>query len=237
MCRLCKFLQLFALHSSSHVMLAMALERVLFVFRPVMSLDPDQRFVKMMLCAAWCLSAFYSLPQIYVWRTFQLTRNWSQCTTIWQTMRRRCEIPLETRIPSETVYTLAHLITVFWLPAVGITIIYATIFRTVLQRQRRFAQTNLPLVQCPLSSNSGQEEMDETQMHSDVQMSHHIINRIFKRTLLVAVVYVLCWLPYNVQALVRSVVRIDSAWMEYLDLLTILIALDSVINPLLYNVT
>ncbi len=74
---------------------------------------------------SWVAAVLCSLCQWFIWGTTELAPGWEQCLTIWD--QRRFELqksaPLYSQDPldgarrrSETVYMVAHLLTVFWLP-------------------------------------------------------------------------------------------------------------------------
>uniref|UniRef100_A0A1I8BDF2 G_PROTEIN_RECEP_F1_2 domain-containing protein n=1 Tax=Meloidogyne hapla TaxID=6305 RepID=A0A1I8BDF2_MELHA len=74
-------------------------------------------------------AALVSVPQWFVWTTIDM-RTWSQCTTIWHKIRAIEYIhggePTES-FTGEKIYTLLHLLTVFWLPFLAILAAYVYI--------------------------------------------------------------------------------------------------------------
>lgn len=75
------------------------------------------------------------MPQLFVWQKYNLTKNFSQCTTIWGIKRR--ENLTDSYAQLEKVYSIGHALTVFWLPAFGIAVCYGIVFHKLVQRQKR----------------------------------------------------------------------------------------------------
>ncbi|KAF7632942.1 G_PROTEIN_RECEP_F1_2 domain-containing protein [Meloidogyne graminicola] len=82
-----------------------------------------------LILICYIAAALVSVPQWFVWTTIDM-RSWSQCTTVWH--KRRAIEYIEGSEPTESftgekIYTLLHLLTVFWLPFLGIFAAYVYI--------------------------------------------------------------------------------------------------------------
>ncbi len=147
--KVCKFFQLFALHLCSNLMVAMAAERALNVYRPTRALEKSSSgfwssTVNILVVIAWTASVFFSLPQLIVWETLELSSDWEQCTTVFQVQQymdslRNVSQPIgEGYWTVDKIYNMSHLVTVFWLPALLITVAYGSVFHKLLSiRQQK----------------------------------------------------------------------------------------------------
>uniref|UniRef100_A0A183CJC7 G_PROTEIN_RECEP_F1_2 domain-containing protein n=2 Tax=Globodera pallida TaxID=36090 RepID=A0A183CJC7_GLOPA len=94
LCRLFNLLSMFTLYLSSNIVICIALDR-LFTVLTARRMDLGQRklnLVRLMLTLAWSFSLLFSLPQLFVWTTYNpfkdaISRGWVQCTDIWSINR------------------------------------------------------------------------------------------------------------------------------------------------------
>nr|CAD2197125.1 unnamed protein product [Meloidogyne enterolobii] len=147
---LCKAMQYswdFCFHLMSFGVLSIALDRLRTVYG-LMRMEKTGkmagavasrqiRFVKRLtiiifqrlILLSYVGAALVSVPQWFVWTTIDM-RTWSQCTTIWHKIRAIEYIhggePTES-FTGEKIYTLLHLLTVFWLPFLAILAAYVYI--------------------------------------------------------------------------------------------------------------
>ncbi|KAL3073104.1 hypothetical protein niasHT_035380 [Heterodera trifolii] len=90
LCRLFNLLSMFTLYLSSNIVICIALDR-LFTVLTAQRMDLGQQklnLVRLMLTLAWTFSLLFSLPQLFVWTTYNpfkdtTSRGWVQCTDIW----------------------------------------------------------------------------------------------------------------------------------------------------------
>uniref|UniRef100_A0A914GXC4 G-protein coupled receptors family 1 profile domain-containing protein n=1 Tax=Globodera rostochiensis TaxID=31243 RepID=A0A914GXC4_GLORO len=133
LCRFIKFMHTFAFQISSNVIVCIALDRLLSVLS-ASHRNPDQaaRRMRLMLLVAWLTAALISLPQFAVWRSFQAFENppWSQCMQMWEIQRAVAQrdatatASTTTLMHEESIYVIAHMMLIFWVPAFIILLCY-----------------------------------------------------------------------------------------------------------------
>ncbi|KAL3081839.1 hypothetical protein niasHS_012781 [Heterodera schachtii] len=134
LCRFIKFMHTFAFQISSNVIVCIALDRLLSVLS-ASHRNPDQaaRRMRLMLLVAWLTAALISLPQFAIWRSFQAFDNppWNQCMQIWEIQRAMAQQSDPTTKASpkmlkneESLYVIAHMMLIFWVPAFIILLCY-----------------------------------------------------------------------------------------------------------------
>ncbi|KAI3414188.1 hypothetical protein GPALN_011645 [Globodera pallida] len=135
LCRFIKFMHTFAFQISSNVIVCIALDRLLSVLS-ASHRNPDQaaRRMRLMLLVAWLTAALISLPQFAVWRSFQAFESppWSQCMQMWEIQRAVAQrdaataaaASTTTLMHEESIYVIAHMMLIFWVPAFIILLCY-----------------------------------------------------------------------------------------------------------------
>uniref|UniRef100_A0A183BR65 G_PROTEIN_RECEP_F1_2 domain-containing protein n=1 Tax=Globodera pallida TaxID=36090 RepID=A0A183BR65_GLOPA len=90
--------------------------------------------MRLMLLVAWLTAALISLPQFAVWRSFQAFESppWSQCMQMWEIQRAVAQrdaataaaASTTTLMHEESIYVIAHMMLIFWVPAFIILLCY-----------------------------------------------------------------------------------------------------------------
>lgn len=137
---LCKLMQFFnstAFQISSNIIVCIAFDR-LFVVLYKWRTAKIRRVLRISLGLAWFLAILLNLPQLFTWTVITPYPGtypaWKQCVTVWL-YKRQVEMnsnPNSTKfIPEpifdEYMYTLFHLLVIFWLPLALIVICYVVV--------------------------------------------------------------------------------------------------------------
>uniref|UniRef100_A0A914M1J6 G-protein coupled receptors family 1 profile domain-containing protein n=1 Tax=Meloidogyne incognita TaxID=6306 RepID=A0A914M1J6_MELIC len=154
-CRLYQFLSAFSYYSNSNVVVAIGIDRLKVVYSSQVqgSNGSSIRRVRLFLGIAWALAFICALPQIFFWTNFELSKGWSQCTTIWQIaehhlsnnstrpMSRHWSLSKQTQL----YYELLHQAGVFVIPFISL---FASYFLIVLRVIRYTLKPNQLLANC-----------------------------------------------------------------------------------------
>ncbi|VDD92972.1 unnamed protein product [Enterobius vermicularis] len=137
-CKSVVYLWMFAHHLMSFAIMIIAIDRAKTVWN-LMKIKIKGRFprpnskircIKVMITLTYVLAGILSLPQWFVWSSYTFG-NWSQCTTMWQAAKARdfSEKKEDWKyfFQWETVYSVAHLLTMFWVPFLIVVISYACV--------------------------------------------------------------------------------------------------------------
>lgn len=141
LCRTVRFVHAFCFYATSNLVAAIGIDRLhvtVYVDRPKMR-SPLGRIttrnnVRWLASIAWGAAFLSSLPQLFVWGTFEPFPQWAQCVTIW-TIAKYQQLTANNETSDaqvhlyyqEKLYDGLHLALVFWIPAVFITVSYASI--------------------------------------------------------------------------------------------------------------
>uniref|UniRef100_A0A914WLE7 G-protein coupled receptors family 1 profile domain-containing protein n=1 Tax=Plectus sambesii TaxID=2011161 RepID=A0A914WLE7_9BILA len=151
LCKIVKFLHTVSFQVSSNVIVCIALDRLLSVLSSAHN-SPERALkrTKYMLLIAWALAVLISAPQFAVWKTFLAFEeyNWNQCAQIWQIARWNYrpmllsndtaglngtgvfsyDDSLMDRLSNEEqVYTVIHMLFIFWIPSAIVGLCYLTV--------------------------------------------------------------------------------------------------------------
>ncbi|CAD6185285.1 unnamed protein product [Caenorhabditis auriculariae] len=146
LCRMFQLLSMFAMYSSSNIVVCIAVDRL----RNVMYADKVRGKPKMMnpvtvlAALSWIFSFACSLPQLLAWQTFEVPMygGWTQCTDIWQISRFGGNLTIDphskilTRFV-ENSYNILHLVLVFWGPLLVLVVCHVLIATKLMQYSLR----------------------------------------------------------------------------------------------------
>lgn len=88
---------------------------------------------------AWILAILWSLPQLYVWRTINVSEEWVQCSDIWliyaheKPQNSTLEDPFPYNNFTQQFYNVTHLILVFYGPLLMLLVSYVIIAVKLMQ--------------------------------------------------------------------------------------------------------
>ncbi|XP_042329958.1 putative gonadotropin-releasing hormone II receptor [Sceloporus undulatus] len=175
-CRLLMFLKLLAMYASAFLTAIIGLDRQAAILRPL-AIAEGWRRNRVLLQAAWMLSAGLSIPQLFLFRTVTIAspQNFTQCTT-----RGSFARPWH-----EAAYNLFTFLCLFLLPLAVMLACYARILMEISRRLR---------------SCSGNGAGGASARELPLRRSRNPIPRARLRMLglSVAIVgsFVVCWTPY-----------------------------------------
>lgn len=230
-CKTIYYLTTLTFHGLSNSFSAIAVQRMNSVFN-VRRIGNVYR-TKVIVFFAWVLATIESVPQAIVFKSANALQLTDCTTTFWKERYRECTRYYWSLVESgqnltddryaelfrdcmrnigttEKIYDTVHLLTIFWAPFLLITLLnLAILFKLNVASNRN-----------PVAA-----------------MRHKSRNTIIsKRISALSVCYILCWLPYNVCAIVH--IFRESLLSEYptlMDILTDVMVVNSLISPFLYK--
>nr|WNE31494.1 GnRHR1-A subtype [Haliotis discus hannai] len=178
-CRILMFFRAFGLYLSSFTLVTISLDRYFAIMRPLSLNDADKRG-KIMLVLAWIFSFVASIPQSVI---FHVEKHpvypwFTQCVTF-----NFFPTPIH-----ELAYNLFHVIAVYGMPLLIITVSYS-------------------LILCEISKKSRQSknELQDTSSRAKIGLRRSAMGNIerarirtLKMTLVIVGVFAMCWTPYFV---------------------------------------
>nr|XP_005300801.1 gonadotropin-releasing hormone II receptor-like [Chrysemys picta bellii] len=168
-CRLLMYLKLLAMYASAFITVVISLDRQAAILRPL-AIAQAHRRNRLMLYAAWLLSAGLSVPQLFLFHTVTIRspQTFTQCTT-WGSFPRRWH---------ETAYNMLGFACLFLLPLLIMVSCYS---RILLEISRRMG-TGLFSKEVALRRSS-----------SNIPRARL---RVLKLSLVIVSSFVVCWTPY-----------------------------------------
>ncbi|XP_068000441.1 gonadotropin-releasing hormone II receptor-like [Melanerpes formicivorus] len=169
-CRLLMYLRLLAMYASAFVTVVISLDRQAAILRPL-AITRARRRNRLMLHAAWLLSAGLSVPQLFLFRTVTLRppHNFTQCTT-----RGSFAQPWH-----ETLYNMLGFSCLFLLP---LLIMVCSYTRILLEISRRMG--------------SGLFFSRDVSLRCSRNNIPRARLRMLKMSLVIVSSFILCWTPY-----------------------------------------
>ncbi|XP_052664261.1 gonadotropin-releasing hormone II receptor-like [Harpia harpyja] len=169
-CRLLMYLRLLAMYASAFVTVVISLDRQAAILRPL-AIARARRRNRIMLYAAWLLSAGLSVPQLFLFHTVTLhpPHNFTQCTT-------RGSFPQPWH---EAVYNMLGFACLFLLPLLIMICCYT---RILLEISRRMG-----------SSLFSSQDVSLRCSRNNIPRARL---RMLKMSLVIVSSFILCWTPY-----------------------------------------
>ncbi|KAK2151348.1 hypothetical protein LSH36_366g00012 [Paralvinella palmiformis] len=121
LCRFVKYTQVLGMYASSYVLVTTAIDRYLAICRPLTSHVMTNARIHMLVAVAWALSAFFSVPQVFIFRYRQVAPGSYNCWADFE--------PMWTLQLYITWFTLA----VYVVPLIILVVSYSWICYTVWQ--------------------------------------------------------------------------------------------------------
>ncbi|XP_019293226.1 vasopressin V2 receptor isoform X1 [Panthera pardus] len=215
LCRAVKYLQMVGMYASSYMILAMTLDRHRAICRPMLAYrhGGGARWNRPVL-VAWAFSLILSLPQLFIFAQ----RDVGDGTGVLDCWARFAE-PWGLR-----AYVTWIALMVFVAPALGIAACQVLIFREI----------HASLVPGPAERAGGCRGGRRTGSPSEGARVSAAMAKTVRMTLVIVIVYVLCWAPF-------FLVQLWSAWDPEAPregppfvLLMLLASLNSCTNPWIY---
>uniref|UniRef100_A0A8C0IR95 Type II GnRH receptor n=1 Tax=Chelonoidis abingdonii TaxID=106734 RepID=A0A8C0IR95_CHEAB len=168
-CRLLMYLKLLAMYASAFITVVISLDRQAAILRPL-AIAQAHRRNRLMLYAAWLLSAGLSLPQLFLFHTVTIRspQNFTQCTTQGSFPRRWHEM----------AYNMLGFTCLFLLPLLIMVCCYS---RILLEISRRMG-TSLFSKEVPLRRSTN--NIPRARL------------RVLKLSLVIVSSFIVCWTPY-----------------------------------------
>ncbi|KAK0411030.1 hypothetical protein QR680_005441 [Steinernema hermaphroditum] len=232
-CVAMRFMDHLVFQISSIIMVCIALYRLYALRYPMVVSTVGQARVLCLMGVAWLLAALLSLPQVFIWKEVHM--EMTQCVTVWTERILRNQSAPESMTHMK-LYSVYHLMTVFYVPLTILTISYVCIMsdicRTLRQKEEPLSATEMTKVSSQRYSVRllgpfplrGQDRLRRAKVKS------------LRITLFLILAYVVTWLPYNLLSW-WMVVNVEG-YRKIEDLLyclNCLVVLNSVINPFIYG--
>ncbi|XP_063301715.1 gonadotropin-releasing hormone II receptor-like [Pelobates fuscus] len=169
-CRILMFLKLLSMYSCAFVTVVISVDRQSAILNPL-AINDAKKKNKIMLLAAWLMSALLSVPQLFLFHTVTITepQHFTQCTTRgnfrehWQ----------------ETVYNMVSFVCLFLLPLLIMISCYS---RILLEISRRMSKGTISSKEVYLRRSKN--NIPKARM------------RTLKMSIVIVSSFIICWTPY-----------------------------------------
>lgn len=183
-CRLVKYLQVLGMFSSTYMIVAMTLDRYQAVCNPMVKFRRASTRLNIPLCTAWGISVLGSLPQVFIFSQTEVEPGVFDC---WANFIQPWGL--------QTYITWITLV-IFVLPVVTVVVCQVRICRAIhinlFQKIQQHGSVSRPFP----SRASGVAAMSKARV------------KTLKMTVVIVLVYVICWAPF-------FTVQLWSAWDEH----------------------
>ncbi|XP_043483308.1 gonadotropin-releasing hormone II receptor-like isoform X2 [Leptopilina heterotoma] len=209
MCRIMAFFRMFGLYLSSFILVCISVDRYYAVIKPL-QLGNIQKRGKIMLVGAWMGSVVCSTPQMIVFHVENHPNfTWYQQCITFNTF------PSSTH---ELTYSLFGMLMMYWVPLTVIIYTYTSILIEIYKRSR-------------------DSDVDKIRRSSLGYLGRARI-RTLKMTIIIVLVFFVCWTPYYVMSLWywvdrSSAIKVDQKIQRALFLFA---CTNSCMNPIVYGV-
>lgn len=166
-CKLVHFCSSFAFCSCSNLIASVAIVRWLVVRRITQTYSLETHNFFMILCFAYGLAAICSLPQFLIWAVFHPFAKyptWAQCVTKWSIANWNSDGNI--RFTEEHIYSILHLLFIFWIPFFIVIISYLRVFFLLKRNIREIDTTFYNIKQYSVLNADG--KMDSTLEYTDL---------------------------------------------------------------------
>ncbi|XP_014248903.1 cardioacceleratory peptide receptor-like isoform X2 [Cimex lectularius] len=218
-CKLVRFMQAVVTYSSTYVLVALSLDRLDAITRP-MNFSGSWRRARLLVGFAWSLSAVFSSPILFLYEE-RLIQGSAQC---W--------IELGSSFKWQLYMSLVAL-TLFLIPAVVITGCYTVIVYTIWTKSVHITRDSQQST--PLKNGDKHDENDIRRASSRGIIPRAKIKTV-KMTFVIVFVFILCWSPYIVFDLLQvfGYVPRTQTNIAVATFIQSLAPLNSAANPVIY---
>ncbi|KAJ8673744.1 hypothetical protein QAD02_005006, partial [Eretmocerus hayati] len=170
MCRVTAFFRMFGLYLSSFILICISLDRYHAILRPLHMVDIDRRGRVMITCA-WIGATIFALPQAVIFHEEKHPDFpwYKQCIT-YNTFDNRAH---------EVIYSVFGMVTMYLIPLIVIVFSYTSILAEIIKR----------------SKENNSSDGDGIRRSSLGFLGRAKI-RTLKMTVIIVVVFFVCWAPY-----------------------------------------
>ncbi|XP_043233327.1 cardioacceleratory peptide receptor-like [Amphibalanus amphitrite] len=185
-CKIIKFFQILVTYSSTYVLVALSIDRCDAITHP-MNFTGSWRRARLLIATAWCLSAVFSAPYLYLYRE-QLVG-----------VPPRIECWIDVGSPRNwQLYMSLTATSLFILPAVIIAACYIIIVITIWRKGKELGsaaeKTSLPAGR---RSTAADDQADrDTKRASSRGIIPKAKIKTVKMTFVIISVFIMCWSPY-----------------------------------------
>ncbi|XP_050028627.2 uncharacterized protein [Dermacentor andersoni] len=238
LCKLVKFLQMFALYLSTFILVVIAFDRFAAMRFP-MRRPSARRTATRMVAAAWTSAALLSLPQVFIFRVQRgpFAEEFYQCVTYgfysaqWQ----------------EQLYTSLSLVCMFLLPLATLVTTYICTFYTISVQRSAFVPARKSSKERG-SRKYGRRRAGEQSSCSEArppssmeEARRRLLHRAKMKSLMITVVivaaFIICWTPYYSMMIIFIFLEPDDQLTEELQAgIFFFGSSTAMINPLIYGV-
>ncbi|GFN90514.1 cardioacceleratory peptide receptor [Plakobranchus ocellatus] len=224
-CKMLKFSQITVMYSSTYMLVALSIDRLDAVARPLHFTGSWLR-AKVLVATAWILSGVFAVPQLVLFKA----------------MNNQCQIYLDTMLQWKVYVTLVAL-SIFFIPACIILVCYLAIIVVIFNSSdlsSTISRGNKAKESDTLRCSEG--ERGARNRSVSCQSSRGVIPqakiRTIKMTFMIVLVFIVCWSPYFVFNLcsVFGAVPPSAAMQKISIFIQSLCPLNSAANPLIYGV-
>ncbi|XP_043483307.1 gonadotropin-releasing hormone II receptor-like isoform X1 [Leptopilina heterotoma] len=224
MCRIMAFFRMFGLYLSSFILVCISVDRYYAVIKPL-QLGNIQKRGKIMLVGAWMGSVVCSTPQMIVFHVENHPNfTWYQQCITFNTF------PSSTH---ELTYSLFGMLMMYWVPLTVIIYTYTSILIEIYKRSRDSDVGKNRLI----TLSSKVDNLYKIRRSSLGYLGRARI-RTLKMTIIIVLVFFVCWTPYYVMSLWywvdrSSAIKVDQKIQRALFLFA---CTNSCMNPIVYGV-
>ncbi|XP_070543233.1 gonadotropin-releasing hormone receptor-like [Ptychodera flava] len=210
LCKIVKFLVMFGLYLSTFIMVAISIDRYIAIIHPF-SRNQGPRRVRIMIIVSYIASAFFSIPQVLIFRVVERAPDFSQClvdgfyTADWQ----------------EQLYIMLVFLVTYAFPLVIMIGAYLAIFILINKK------------------SSEKDDIDKLSQirHTRSMVFLKAKVRTLRMAVLIVLAFIINWTPFNVMIIwymffdyrVIPHVAFEVAWLFGMS--------NSMLNPLVYGIS
>ncbi|KAH3839112.1 gonadotropin-releasing hormone receptor-like [Dreissena polymorpha] len=217
MCKIVKFMQIFAINLSTYITVVISLDRCFVIMDPI-SRHKAPRRVKIMIIVSWGLCAVFSIPQILIFKTAKgpFREVFVQCMDLGYS-----QVPWGKR-----AYSIVSLLFSFIFPLLIMGVAYGLISGTITRKSKDFRDPE---------ESSGSSEYGQ----SRGQVRNHLFRKAKRKALRMSIVivaaFIICWSPYYFVFMYITFLDLREIPRETLMPLTFIGLSNSLINPMIYG--
>lgn len=280
LCQVCSFFSTFSFYANSFVIACIAIDRVFGAYN-LSTINAYRRAYlrcRRLLVFGWAAAFALSLPQAVIFRVFEPYdyEDFRQCTPIWMMFvaqkskemnstnlsdaeKAKIEQDVLDMLRLEKIYTISHLLFVFWIPCIIIVFSYLTVL-LILQGHLKEEYQGLPVMSTVsqidedpskdnirgrpypnekrCSTRSPAIARSPTPCGMAVSTIHRAKQHAKRQTAWIILAYLTFWSPYNVVAVLNMTRALSGheAFAITLQFLNAAICANPIVNPLIYGI-
>ncbi|VVC91965.1 unnamed protein product, partial [Leptidea sinapis] len=215
LCKLFKFLQMFALYLSTFVLVLIGVDRWLAVKYPMKSMGTATRSTRLLI-VAWILSIVLSIPQTIVFRVVKgpFVEEFHQCVTH----------GFYTEPWQEQAYTTLSLVFMFVIPLIILVSTYVSTVRTIAKSEKVFQPETIRQEKYVTPDLNRRRLIDRAKMKS------------LRMSIVIVVTFIVWWTPYYIMMLIFTFVNpTKSVVDDWMSAIFFFGMSNSLVNPVIYG--